>query len=272
MTHLDQRYASYKSLRFDRPHPRVLRITLHSSMKLGVMDPDMHRELSQIWNDVDSDTSVSVAIVTGAGKTFSAGGDLPHELKVAKDYDLRMQAMKETRNLVYGMINCTKPIVSGIRGWAVGAGAACALLADISIASKEAMFMDGHTKIGVAAGDHAMIIWPLLTSMAKAKYYLLCCEKFSGVDAERMGLVSLVVDDDQVEARTIEVATRLAEGAQAAIRWTKYSLNAWIRQAGPIFDASVGYEFMGFSGPEGWEGINAFLEKRPAKFPTDTVT
>jgi enoyl-CoA hydratase len=237
-----------------------------------VMDPDMHRELSEVWSDLDGDKSVSAIIITGSGKTFSAGGDLPHELKVARDYDLRMQAMKETRNLVYGMINCGKPIVSGIRGWAVGAGAACALLADISVASKDAMFMDGHTKIGVAAGDHAMIIWPLLTSMAKAKYYLMCCEKFNGEEADRLGLVSMSLPDDQVEAKTIEIASKLAEGAQAAIRWTKYSLNAWIKQAAPIFDASVGYEFMGFAGPEGWEGINAFLEKRAPKFPTDTVT
>lgn len=268
----EERYSRYTSLKFDRPHPRVLRITLHSALKLGVMDPVMHRELSEIWTDVDADSSVSVIIVTGSGKTFSAGGDLPHELKVAKDYDLRMQAMKETRGLVYGMINCSKPIVSGVRGWAVGAGAACALLADVSIAAKDANFMDGHTKIGVAAGDCAMMIWPLLVSMAKAKYYLLCCEKLDGAEAERIGLVSMAVDDAEVEAHTIKIASQLADGAQAAIRWTKYSLNSWIRNAGPIFDASVGYEFMGFAGPEGWEGITAFLEKRPPKFPTDTAT
>lgn len=267
-----ERYARFKSFKFDRPHPRVLRLTFKSALKLGVMDPNMHRELSEIWPVLDDDSSVSVIIVTGDGKSFSAGGDLPHELKVAKDYDLRMQAMKETRNLVYGMINCTKPIVSGIRGWAVGAGAAAALLADVSICAKDANFMDGHTKIGVCAGDHAMIIWPLLTSMAKAKYYLMCCEKLDGVEAERIGLVSMAVDDAEVEAKTIKIASQLAESAQAAIRWTKYSLNSWIKAAAPIFDASVAYEFMGFAGPEGWEGINAFLEKRAPKFPTDTAT
>jgi enoyl-CoA hydratase len=268
---MPKRYDRYTSLKFDRPHSRVLRVTLNSALKLGVMDPVMHRELSEIWNDIDTDRSVSSIIITGNGKTFSAGGDLEHELKVAKDYDLRMQAMKETRNLVYGIINCSKPIVSGIRGWAVGAGIACALLADVSIAARDANFMDGHTKIGVAAGDHAMIIWPLLVSMAKAKYYLLCCEKLDGAEAERIGLVSMAVQDAEVEARTIEIATKLAEGPQAAIRWTKYSLNCWIRNASSIFDSSVAFEFMGFAGPEGLEGINAFLEKRPPKFPIDTT-
>jgi len=231
----------------------------------------MHRELSEVWRDVDADDSVSAIIITGQGKTFSAGGDLKHELKVAVDYDLRMQAMKETRDLVYNILHCSKPIVSGIRGWAVGAGLAAGLLADISVAAKDANFMDGHTKIGVAAGDCAMIIWPLLVSMAKAKYYLMCCERLSGEEAERIGLVSMAVADEEVESKALSIATNLANGAPAAIRWTKYSLNSWIKNAGPIFDASVAYEFMGFSGPEGLEGMTAFLEKRPTKFEVQTV-
>lgn len=264
-------YDRYKSLTFDRPAPRVIRITLTSQLKLGVMDPTMHRELSEVWRDVDTDETVSAIIITGQGKTFSAGGDLKHELKVAVDYDLRMQAMKETRDLVYNMLHCSKPIVSGIRGWAVGAGLAAGLLADISVAAKDANFMDGHTKIGVAAGDCAMIIWPLLVSMAKAKYYLMCCEKLSGEEAERIGLVSMAVPDEEVEAKALSIATTLANGAPAAIRWTKYSLNSWIKNAGPIFDASVAYEFMGFAGPEGLEGMSAFLEKRPTQFSPHTV-
>lgn len=264
-------YERYKSLKFDRPHPRVIRITLSSQLKLGVMDPDMHRELSEIWRDVDADPTVSAIIVTGEGKVFSAGGDLKHELKVAVDYDLRMQAMKETRDLVYNMLHCSKPIVSGIRGWAVGAGLAVGLLADVSVAAKDANFMDGHTKIGVTAGDCAMIIWPLLVSMAKAKYYLLCCEKLNGEEAERIGLVSMAVPDEEVAARVEKIAAGLAESAPAAIRWTKYSLNSWIKNAGPIFDASVAYEFMGFSGPEGLEGMKAFLEKRAPNFNPNTA-
>ena len=264
-------YERYKSLTFDRPAPRVIRITLTSQLKLGVMDPDMHRELSEIWRDVDADETVSAIIITGQGKTFSAGGDLKHELKVAVSYELRMQAMKETRDLVYNILHCSKPIVSGIRGWAVGAGLAAGLLADISVAAKDANFMDGHTKIGVAAGDCAMIIWPLLVSMAKAKYYLMCCERLTGEEAERIGLVSMTVPDEEVESKALSIATNLANGAPAAIRWTKYSLNSWIKNAGPIFDASVAYEFMGFAGPEGLEGMNAFLEKRATNFEPQTV-
>ena len=270
MNEASDRYARYTRLRFDRPHPRVLRVTLASPLKMGAMDAQMHREAAEIWADVDADDSVSVVIVTGDGKTFSAGGDLNHERKVCDDYALRMQAMTESRNLVMGMINCRKPIVGAARGWAVGAGLALLILADVSIASKDAKFSDGHLKIGVAAGDHATIIWPLLCGMAKAKYYLMTAETFTGEEAERMNLISMALADEEVEAKAVEVASRLAQSAPAALRWTKHTLNHWLRQAAPIFDASLALEFIGFAGPEGQEGIDAFLQKRPASFSQGT--
>jgi len=263
-------YARYERLAFDRPSPRVLRITMRSPLKMGAMDARMHREVSEIWRDVDADDSVNVVIFTGEGKTFSAGGDLKHERKVCDDYALRMRALKESRDLVTNMLDCRKPIVTAARGWAVGAGLATLLLADVSIVAKDAKFSDGHLKIGVAAGDHAAIIWPILCGMAKAKYYLLTAETFTGEEAERMNLVSLALPDEEVEARAVEIASRLAQGAPAAQRWTKMMLNHWIKQAQPIFDASLALEFTGFAGPEGIEGIDAFLEKRSPSFNPDS--
>jgi enoyl-CoA hydratase len=267
----DDRYAGFERLKFDRPHPRVLRITMTSSVKLNAMDEALHREVSQIWGVIDADPGVSAAIITGAGNAFSAGGDLAHEQTVQRDHAMRMQAMHEARAIVLGMAHCSKPIISAIRGWAVGAGLACALMADISIASKTAKISDGHTKIGLAAGDHALIIWPLLCGMAKAKYYLLTCAQLSGEEAERIGLVSLAVDDAELDARAVEVGSALAQGAQGAIRWTKRALNLWLKQSEAIFEASLAYEFIGFSAPEGIEGIQAFLDKRTPNFPPDAI-
>ena len=102
--------------------------------------------------------------------------------------------------------------------------------------------------------------------MAKAKYHLLLCETITGEEAERIGLVSLAVPDAELQARALDVAERLAEGAPNAIRWTKYALNNWLRAAGPIFDASLGMEFLGFTGPELPEGAAALREKRPPRF------
>lgn len=267
---MTDRYARYQELKFDRPHPRVLRIRIASPLKMNAMTATLHREVSEIWRDVDADPTVSSAIITGSDKAFSAGGDLVHERKVCDDYALRMQAMKEARNLVYNMIDCSKPIVSAVRGWAVGAGIAAALLADISIAAKDAMFSDGHAKIGVASGDHAPILWPLLCGMARAKYYLLLSEPFSGEQAAQMGLISLAVDGTELDAKSVEIAIRLAELAPAATRWTKQTLNHWLRQAGPTFDAALALEFIGFAGPEGKEGIDAFLQKRAPVFSPDS--
>jgi enoyl-CoA hydratase len=102
--------------------------------------------------------------------------------------------------------------------------------------------------------------------MAKAKYYLLTCEPLSGEEAERIGLVSLCVEDAELEARALEIARRLAAGSQSAIRWTKYALNNWLRAAGPIFDASLALEFLGFGGPDVHEGVDARREKRAPEF------
>lgn len=263
---MSERYESYQRLSFERPEDGVLKVTMKSLLKLGVMDALMHKEVAQVWRDIDDDERTNVVIFTGEGRSYSAGGDLEHERKVCDDYALRMQAMKEARDLVVNMLDCRKPIVSAARGWAVGAGLATLLLADISIASKDAQITDGHLKIGVAAGDHAAIIWPLLCGMAKAKYYLLTADALTGEEAERINLITMALPDEEVESKALQIASRLNRGAPAAQRWTKMMLNHWIKQAMPIFDASLALEFIGFAGPEGKEGIDAFLEKRKAQF------
>lgn len=261
-----QDYARYTRLRFDRPHPRVLRVTMDNG-RMNAADHALHRELGEVWRQIGADPSVNAAVLTGSGANFSAGGDFTLIRDMIEDFETRARVWREASELVYNVINCSKPIVSAMRGVAVGAGLVAGLLADVSIASKDCRIIDGHTRLGVAAGDHAAIIWPLLCGMAKAKYHLLLCEPLRGEEAERIGLVSLAVDDAELDAKAVQVATRLAEGAQSAIRWTKYALNNWLRQMGPTFDASLALEFMGFSGPEVREGLASHLEKRKPAFP-----
>ncbi len=263
---MPDRYQRYQRLRFDRPHPKVLRVIMDNG-RMNSADATMHAELAEIWRDVDRDPDVNAVILTGAGTMFSAGGDFAMIEEVIADAEIRARTWKEARDIVYNVINCGKPVVSAMRGVAVGAGLVCGLLADVSIAAKDCRIIDGHTRLGVAAGDHAAIVWPLLCGLAKAKYYLLLCEQVLGAEAERIGLVSLAVEDAELDARALEVATRLAEGAQSAIRWTKYALNNWLRMAGPTFDASLALEFMGFTGPEAREGLASHREKRKPGFP-----
>lgn len=266
------RYARYTRLGFDRPHARVLRITIGGGQeRLNPVDAVMHRELGEIWRDVDADPDINAVIITGAGRAFSAGGDFAMVEQVIADFETRTRVWKEARDVVYNLINCGKPVVSAMRGPAVGAGLVCGLLADISIATKDARIIDGHTRLGVAAGDHAAIVWPLLCGMAKAKYYLLLCDAVSGAEAERIGLISLAVEDAELDAKAVEIAVRLATGAQSAIRWTKYALNNWLRLAGPSFDASLALEFLGFGGPDVQEGLASHKEKRRPSFPPSSL-
>ncbi len=259
-------YDRYQRLTFDRPRPGVLRVTMNNPARLNAADARMHEELAEIWRDADRDDEVRAIILTGAGKAFSAGGDFDMIQNIMDDYAVRARVLREARDIVYNVINCSKPIVSAIRGPAVGAGLVCGLLADISIATPEARIIDGHTRLGVAAGDHAAIIWPMLCGMARAKYYLLLCETLTGAEAERIGVVSLLAQDAELDAKAVEIAARLADGAPTAIRWTKYALNNWLRAAGPTFDASLALEFLGFTGPEAREGLASHREKRQPDF------
>jgi enoyl-CoA hydratase len=263
-------YDAFAGLTFDRPSDGVLRITLDAP-GLNAVGIAVHRQLADVWPAVDRDAQTRVALLRGAGHAFSAGGSFELIDAVISDYAVRTRVLREARDLVFNVINCSKPIVSAVHGPAVGAGLVAALLADVSVVGRTARIIDGHTRLGVVAGDHAAICWPLLCGMAKAKYYLLTCDTLTGEEAERIGLVSLCVDDDTVQDRALEVAVGLACGAQAAIRWTKHTLNHWYRAQSAIFDASLAYEFFGFGGPDAREGLASHVEKRPPTFSGPTA-
>lgn len=267
---MSDRYTQFTGLKFEHLDGGIVRIVMSTPGRLNAAGPEMHRDLANVWLEIDHDPDVRVAIITGEGAAFSAGGDLNMVREMSEDFALRIKVMREARDIVYNVINCSKPVVSAMRGPAVGAGLVVGLLADVSIASTTARIIDGHTRLGVAAGDHSAIVWPLLVGMAKAKYHLLTCEPLSGEEAERIGLVSLCVPDDELDDTALDVARKLAAGSQSAIRWTKLALNNWLRTFGPSFDASLALEFIGFGGPDVAEGIASLKEKRAPKFTGPT--
>jgi enoyl-CoA hydratase len=262
------KFAEYEHLTFDRRDNGVLLVTMNRPDKYNAANERMHSELARVWADISDDRDTKVAVITGAGKAFSAGGDLAMVQRMAGDHDRVARMLKEMSDLVYNMVNCEKPIISAINGVAVGAGTVMALMADISICALDARLGDGHVKLGVAAGDHAAILWPLLCGMAKARYYLLTGEMITGEEAERLGMVSKALPRDQVLDEALRVADTLADGSQQAIRWTKRALNNWLKMAGPIFDQSAAYEMLCFMGPDVIEGAAALTEKRAPRFPS----
>ncbi|OLL71427.1 Enoyl-CoA hydratase [Pseudonocardia sp. Ae168_Ps1] len=256
--------SSYSQLLFERRDDGVLLITINNPEKYNATDEQLHGELARVWNDVARDDETRVAVITGAGKAFSAGGDLGMVERMAGDHERVSHMLTEMSDLVYNIINCEKPVVSAINGVAVGAGVVVALLADIAICAEDAKIGDGHVRLGVSAGDHAAIIWPLLAGMAKARYYLLTGEILSGAEAERLGMVAKALPRDQVLDESLRVAHELATGSQQAIRLTKRSLNSWLRSAGPTFDQSAAYEMLCFLGPDVVEGA---AREAPARLP-----
>ncbi len=258
--------ANYPGLRFERREHGILWITINRPERLNATDAELHRGLSRVWLDIDEDPTVRVVVITGEGEAFSAGGDLDWIAGMAGDYETIRVVMKEAGDIVYRMMHCQKIVISAINGVAVGAGLAVALMADISIMANEARFTDGHLRLGVGAGDHAAICWPLLCGMAKAKYYLITSDFIDGETADRIGLVSKSVPGADLLAEAERVATKIATGPQDAARFTKRSLNLWMTQAAPAFDASLAMEMLSFLGPDAAEGVAALKEKRRPEF------
>ncbi len=257
---------SYRNLRINHTGAGVTEVVLDDPDRLNAVDSAGHSELTTIWIDLDHDEDTRAILLRAEGRAFSAGGDFTLLEAVMSDPSAHRRTLREARELVRNIIECSKPIVSAINGPAVGAGLAAALLADIPIAGRSARILDGHTTIGVAAGDHAVLIWPLLVGMAKAKYHLMTNEPIDGTEAERLGLVAMVVDDAQLLDQARRVTARLAEGSAEALTWTKHTLNHWLRAAYPAFDASVAYEFLGFLGRDAEEGVAAVRAKRRPMF------
>jgi enoyl-CoA hydratase/carnithine racemase len=262
-------YGDFQFLKFDHRPNGVVLMTLNRPEVLNATNARLHWELTKIWEVFNEDQKVKAVVVTGEGnRAFSAGGDLDWIAQMAGNSQLIAGTMKEAGDIVFNMLACDKPIISAINGIAVGAGLAVALMADISIMAEEARITDGHVRLGVAAGDHAVILWPLLCGMAKAKYYLMTADFVDGREAERIGLVSLCVPRAQLMEKALATADRLADGSQQAVRLTKRALNNWMRLSQPAFDASLAFEMLCFMGDDIKEGVAAIREKREPRFPS----
>jgi enoyl-CoA hydratase len=260
-------YARYEELLIKRDAGIAL-VTMNRPEAYNAMTYRMHYELSVIWDDLEADPEVMVVVLTGAGRAFSAGNDLkqpdPSPEKAA-------EIMAEARSIARGMVNMSKPIVAAINGVAVGGGAQLAFMSDITVTGKDVKLFDGHISAGAVAGDHACLIWPLLCGMAKAKYHLFTDTPITGEEAERIGLVSLAVERDEVLDKALEIAHSLTKKSQPALRGTKRGLNGWLELAWPVLELSLALELLDFGGPDVTEARAAFKEKRQPDFPSARV-
>lgn len=258
-------YSQYQCLKTEIKD-KIMTLTLNRPEVLNAVDSKMHTELAQIFPEIQADSRVEVIILTGAGRAFSAGGDIKWMQDMAKP-GLLEYVLWEGKKIINDLLNLEKPIIANVNGPAVGLGATIALFCDIIIASEKASFADPHVRVGIVAGDGGAVIWPLLISVCKAKEYLMTGDPIEAKEAERIGLINRVVPAEKLDETVWELAFRLANGPIRAIRWTKVSVNKRLKAtANLILDTSLALEGMTFQTEDHKEAVQAFIEKRKPQF------
>ena len=259
-------FTSYKAITFRRDG-HVLHATFNRPDTMNAVDPEMEDDLSKIFTEVGCDPDTRVLVLTGAGRAFSAGGNIEHMQTVIDKPGLFLDSMSRSKHLIHSIIDCPKPIIAKVNGAAVGLGATIALFCDLIVAANHAKFGDPHVKVGYVAGDGGAVIWPQLIGYARAKEYLLLGDTLTGEEAAKIGLITRAVPAEELDQVVDTYAQRLAGGAARAIQWTKLSINIGLKQlATSILDASIAYEALSNGTKDHQEAVNAFREKRAPRF------
>jgi enoyl-CoA hydratase len=252
----------YKTIAIDKRDDGVVLATLNRPDRLNAVDVTMHGELARLPRQFDADPSTKVLVLTGAGRAFCAGGDA----LTLRD-ETHLLTPEGARQIVDHLLECTKPVISAVNGYAMGLGATVALLCDVVFASRSAAFADTHVKMGVGAGDGGQVIWPLLLGVNRAKYFLMTGDRLNAEEAERLGLVNFVVDDGKAVDAALELATRLASGPSMAISASKVGINSFMRMVSNlVFPVSQALEQRTMLSEDYREAVAAFLEKRETRF------
>jgi enoyl-CoA hydratase len=247
----------------------VATVTLNRPDRLNAIDDEMHRVLDRLFVEMDDDPSIRSIVLTGAGRAFCSGGDVKHmherHREPAKPREFA--PTRHGRRLLCNMLECETPIIAALNGDAVGLGASIALLCDVIFASEVARIGDTHVRVGLVAGDGSAVIWSMLCGVARAKQYLMTGDLISAREAERIGLVNVVVTGEKVYEEAWKFAKRLADGPIQAIKWTKYSVNKLIKEQMHLtLDTSLALESLTFLTEDHAEASRAFVEKRPPNF------
>jgi enoyl-CoA hydratase len=253
---------AYSAIRIEKRENGVALATLNRPEKRNAVDDAMHYELGQLPSDADADRDVKVLVITGAGGAFCAGGDFAGGLRRRGG-----QLWLEAARLVNNLLDCRKPILTAVNGYAMGLGATVALLGDVVFAARSAVFADTHVRMAIAAGDGGQLIWPLLMGVNRAKYYLMTGDRMSAEEAERLGLVNFVVEDDALMERTLELADRLAAGPALAISASKVAVNQYMKMVSNlVLPLSLKLEEETMATEDFREAVMAFAEKREPKY------
>lgn len=259
-------YEGYETLKVES-EGGIVSVTFNRPEVRNATNALMHQELARIFPEIGTDPDARVVVVTGAGDSFSAGGDIQGMRKSLDDHGRWIESMLEARDILRGVMDLDRPVIAKVNGHAIGLGATLALFCDIVIAKDSAKIADPHVRVGLVAGDGGSLIWPALIGYARAKKYLLLGEAITGAEAAEIGLVTEAHPAAELDARVAELAAQLAAGAGVAIRLTKRAINMDLRQRfDAMIEAHLGYETMSHLSEDHREAVIAFSEKRDPKF------
>lgn len=259
------RYEHYKTLKFSL-RERIMTVALNRPEKLNVFTEEMEEEVAQFLIDGALDKDFDVAILTGAGRAFSAGGDIENWMTSNVEDPGRVQTALSKR-VVFSLLDFPKPLIAKVNGHAIGLGATVALFCDVVFAANHAKIGDPHVLMGLSAGDGGAIIWPQLIGYARAREYLMTGTLVPAPKAAELGLINDALPPEELDAAVDAFALKLAKGALVAIRATKMTINLGLRQvATAVMDASIAYEHNTVYTRDHAEAVKAFLEKRPPVF------
>jgi enoyl-CoA hydratase len=256
----------YRTIEIDRRDDGIAVATLNRPERLNAVNAEMHRELTTLWPDADADDDVRALVITGAGRAFCSGGDFgPRGIETqGRGLDT---TMREGRLIVENLLDCSKPVISAVQGYAMGLGATIALLCDVVVADRATTFADTHVRMGVGAGDGGQVIWPLLVGVNRAKYLLMTGDRLTGEEAERLGLVTFLTDEGGTRDKALEIAARLAAGPTQAITASKVPINRYIKMvANLVLPLSLQMEEATMHSDDAREAAAAFREKREPRF------
>jgi enoyl-CoA hydratase len=258
----------YIHIEIDHRRNGVAVARLNRPSRLNAANRQMHWELTQLPIDATYDDRVKAVVVTGAGRAFCAGGNFaPPDPDEKPGNAPQGETVLEAVALITNLLDCSKPMIAAVNGPAMGLGASYALCTDIVVAARSATFSDPHVKMGLGAGDGGQLIWPMLMGPNRAKYYLMTGDALDADEAERLGLVNFVVDDESLLPRALEIADRLATGPTLAITASKVPLNMYLKSiAQQILPYSLQMEHMNFYSKDHQEAVKAFQEKRDPVF------
>lgn len=249
---------------------RLLTVTLNRPEARNAVNNALHRRLELFFKEVAADDGVGAILLTGAGRSFCAGGDVKEMAVEGADTGVITSG---ALNLVRNLVSVPQPIVAAVNGDAVGLGATLALLCDVVLAAENARIGDPHVRVGLVAGDGGAVIWPLLAGVNRAKEYLLTGDLIAAPEAERIGLVNHVYPAEELMPRALELARRLADGPAQAVRWTKQAVNKVVRaQTEMVLETSLALEALSAGLPDHAEGARAYVERRAARFNHESRT